>query len=202
MCHVIWFFKTLYSSGPTFLVIALVKLIWIKSLNAPIAAFTMAVLLCSYCFSSIRTARRDAQTKALTEDNASQRHLPPERKDTSWIQQALEESRSQNGGNGRGRWSPVSHEGPLHVDRLWHVLMILMGVDEVFIVKLWLWGSMKAGKQMGIICISSYSIRIFSVWMIMHRVSKCVDNPVQSWSVHHVNSEECAIERNRKKLRG
>ncbi|KAJ5608266.1 hypothetical protein N7537_004885 [Penicillium hordei] len=70
------------------------------SLNAPIAAFTMAVLLCSYCVSSIRTARRDAQTQAPG-PGSYQRATPFERKDESWVQQALEESRAQNGGKGR-----------------------------------------------------------------------------------------------------
>ncbi|KAJ6123803.1 hypothetical protein N7471_011120 [Penicillium samsonianum] len=70
------------------------------SLNAPIAAFTMAVILCSYCFSSIRTARRDAQIQAPG-PGSYQRATPLERKDESWVQQALDESRAQNGGKGR-----------------------------------------------------------------------------------------------------
>jgi hypothetical protein len=72
----------------------------IKSINAPIAAFTMAVILCSYCFSSIRTARQNAQTQAST-GSSLQRPVPSERKDESWVQQALEESRAQNGGKGK-----------------------------------------------------------------------------------------------------
>ncbi|KAJ5483485.1 hypothetical protein N7530_002731 [Penicillium desertorum] len=68
------------------------------SLNAPIAAFTMAVILCSYCFSSIRTARRDAQIQG---PSSYQRATPSERKDESWVQQALEESRAQNDEKGR-----------------------------------------------------------------------------------------------------
>ncbi|CAI7564385.1 unnamed protein product [Penicillium glandicola] len=70
------------------------------SLNAPIAAFTMAVILCSYCFSSIRTARRDAQIQAPG-STSSQRATQFARKDESWVQQALEESRAQNGGKGQ-----------------------------------------------------------------------------------------------------
>ncbi|OGE50266.1 hypothetical protein PENARI_c017G12527 [Penicillium arizonense] len=70
------------------------------SINAPIAAFTMAVILCSYCFSSIRTARQNAQTQAST-GSSLQRPVPSERKDESWVQQALEESRAQNGGKGK-----------------------------------------------------------------------------------------------------
>ncbi|OJJ44759.1 hypothetical protein ASPZODRAFT_134878 [Penicilliopsis zonata CBS 506.65] len=62
------------------------------SINAPIAAFTMAVLLCSYCFSSIRTARREAEHASPT----TTRDRPSARSD-SWIADALEESRK--GGN-------------------------------------------------------------------------------------------------------
>lgn len=60
----------------------------------------MAVILCSYCFSSIRTARRDAQIQA-PRPGSYQRATPLERKDESWVQQALDESRAQNGGKGR-----------------------------------------------------------------------------------------------------
>ncbi|KAJ5501498.1 hypothetical protein N7453_006315 [Penicillium expansum] len=60
----------------------------------------MAVILCSYCFSSIRTARRDAQTQAPG-SGSLQRSTPLERKDESWVQQALDESRAQNSGKGR-----------------------------------------------------------------------------------------------------
>ncbi|KAJ5474628.1 hypothetical protein N7475_004194 [Penicillium sp. IBT 31633x] len=71
------------------------------SINAPLAAFTMAIILCSYCFSSIHTARRDAQTKA-SGSGSYQRATPSERKDESWVQKALEESQAQSGGKGRG----------------------------------------------------------------------------------------------------
>ncbi|KAJ5193910.1 hypothetical protein N7491_001241 [Penicillium cf. griseofulvum] len=60
----------------------------------------MAVILCSYCFSSIRTARRDAQTQ-VPAPGSSHRATQFERKDESWVQQALDESRAQNGGKGR-----------------------------------------------------------------------------------------------------
>ncbi|KAJ5963515.1 uncharacterized protein N7479_003391 [Penicillium vulpinum] len=60
----------------------------------------MAVILCSYCISSIRTARRDAQLQAPRQ-GSYQRATPFERKDESWVQQALDESRAQNGGKGR-----------------------------------------------------------------------------------------------------
>ncbi|KAL5342523.1 hypothetical protein BJX70DRAFT_292680 [Aspergillus crustosus] len=36
------------------------------SLNAPIAAFTMAVVLCSYCIYSINSARRGVQSQSQT----------------------------------------------------------------------------------------------------------------------------------------
>ncbi|KAJ5655491.1 hypothetical protein N7507_007441 [Penicillium longicatenatum] len=64
------------------------------SLNAPIAAFTMAVLLCTYCFSSIRTARQDAQVQSP----ATSKRAPRVDKDSSWVQQALEESQADKGG--------------------------------------------------------------------------------------------------------
>ncbi|KAJ5231562.1 uncharacterized protein N7469_006150 [Penicillium citrinum] len=66
------------------------------SLNAPIAAFTMALILGSYCISSIRTARRDAQGQSISAPDSAPRR-PSKGKD-SWIQQALEESRSGKGG--------------------------------------------------------------------------------------------------------
>lgn len=75
-------------------------LIWFKSINAPIAAFTMAIILCSYCFSSIRTARRDAQIPAPT-SGSYKRAYSSERKDEAWVQQALDESRAQNDGKGQ-----------------------------------------------------------------------------------------------------
>ncbi|KAJ5176336.1 uncharacterized protein N7482_002213 [Penicillium canariense] len=71
------------------------------SLNTPIAAFTMAVLLCSYCFSSIRTARREAQ-ESLEAPSSQQRLSQREKKDSSWIQEALDESRAEKGDK-RGR---------------------------------------------------------------------------------------------------
>ncbi|KAI2824585.1 hypothetical protein CBS63078_5276 [Aspergillus niger] len=61
------------------------------SLNAPIAAFTMALLLGSYCIKSIHTARREAQSTSSTTTTT-----PRPRKaesQSSWVQQALEESR-------------------------------------------------------------------------------------------------------------
>ncbi|KAJ5653379.1 hypothetical protein N7490_000382 [Penicillium lividum] len=65
------------------------------SLNAPIAAFTMAILLCTYCFSSIRTARQDAQIQSPV---TSQQRGSRVDRDASWVQQALEESRAEKEG--------------------------------------------------------------------------------------------------------
>ncbi|KAJ5281477.1 hypothetical protein N7478_006849 [Penicillium angulare] len=67
------------------------------SLNAPIAAFTMAVILFGYCISSIRTARRDAQDKTLIGSNSQQRATQAD-KDSSWVQQALQESQAERNG--------------------------------------------------------------------------------------------------------
>ncbi|OQE21364.1 hypothetical protein PENSTE_c012G00790 [Penicillium steckii] len=66
------------------------------SLNAPIAAFTMALILGSYCISSIRTARRDAQGQSIITPESAPRRSSKEK--DSWIQQALEESQSGKGG--------------------------------------------------------------------------------------------------------
>ncbi|CEJ62023.1 hypothetical protein PMG11_10538 [Penicillium brasilianum] len=66
------------------------------SINAPIAAFTMAVILCSYCFSSIRSARREAQESPVV-PSSQQRVSHREKKDSSWIQEALDESRAEKG---------------------------------------------------------------------------------------------------------
>ncbi|OJZ87144.1 hypothetical protein ASPFODRAFT_44773 [Aspergillus luchuensis CBS 106.47] len=62
------------------------------SLNAPIAAFTMALLLGSYCIKSIHTARREAQS---TSSIATTTPRPTKKAESqsSWVQQALEESR-------------------------------------------------------------------------------------------------------------
>ncbi|KAI9369106.1 hypothetical protein BJX61DRAFT_520947, partial [Aspergillus egyptiacus] len=40
------------------------------SLNAPIAAFTMAVVLCSYCIYSINSARRESTIHAHSQAQA------------------------------------------------------------------------------------------------------------------------------------
>ncbi|KAK9580275.1 hypothetical protein V6Z96_006427 [Aspergillus fumigatus] len=59
------------------------------SLNAPIAAFTMAIILCSYCISSINSARREAQSSPVTATTRAQK-FSVEKSDQSWVQQALE----------------------------------------------------------------------------------------------------------------
>ncbi|BDD56359.1 hypothetical protein MPDQ_001993 [Monascus purpureus] len=67
------------------------------SLNAPIAAFTMAILLCSYCISSIRSARREAANPhpAGQDDHprSYRERSSVSLRSESWVQQALEESK-------------------------------------------------------------------------------------------------------------
>ncbi|KAL4950504.1 hypothetical protein BDW69DRAFT_172027 [Aspergillus filifer] len=60
------------------------------SLNAPIAAFTMAVVLCSYCVYSIDAARRGSggsQAQAQSQAEAVQKRMKSE----EWVARALEE---------------------------------------------------------------------------------------------------------------
>ncbi|KAL4927219.1 uncharacterized protein BDV17DRAFT_267881 [Aspergillus undulatus] len=66
------------------------------SLNAPIAAFTMAVVLCSYCVYSIGAARRGS--------SSSQPHLQGQtdvvqrrQRQDDWVRAALEEERQRKG---------------------------------------------------------------------------------------------------------
>ncbi|KAL4906437.1 hypothetical protein BDW74DRAFT_150351 [Aspergillus multicolor] len=66
------------------------------SLNAPIAAFTMAVVLCSYCIYSINSARRGAHGQATgpaTAESLPQRRL----KQDDWVKRALDEERERKG---------------------------------------------------------------------------------------------------------
>ncbi|PLB54394.1 hypothetical protein P170DRAFT_432031 [Aspergillus steynii IBT 23096] len=64
------------------------------SLNAPIAAFTMAILLTTYCVTSINSARREAQVSAANPTPTSRPRAPTDRNDQpAWVRQALEESR-------------------------------------------------------------------------------------------------------------
>ncbi|KAE8136905.1 hypothetical protein BDV38DRAFT_283577 [Aspergillus pseudotamarii] len=60
------------------------------SVNAPIAAFSMALILTSYCVSSIRTARREAQAPGTT---TRQKPAEEKKEQVSWVQQALDQSR-------------------------------------------------------------------------------------------------------------
>ncbi|OGM44343.1 hypothetical protein ABOM_006808 [Aspergillus bombycis] len=60
------------------------------SVNAPIAAFSMALILTTYCVSSIRTARREAQAPNTA---TRQKSAGEKTEQVSWVQQALEESR-------------------------------------------------------------------------------------------------------------
>ncbi|KAI9042569.1 uncharacterized protein KD926_005424 [Aspergillus affinis] len=72
------------------------------SLNAPIAAFTMAILLTTYCVSSIRSARREAQVSSASPTPASRPRPPADRNDQpAWVRQALEESRDSEQRNGK-----------------------------------------------------------------------------------------------------
>ncbi|CAI7598550.1 hypothetical protein N7533_002579 [Penicillium manginii] len=66
------------------------------SINAPIAAFAMALILGSYCISSIRTARRETQGQSTTTPDAPTRRSLGGK--DSWVQQALEESQTGKGG--------------------------------------------------------------------------------------------------------
>ncbi|KAK1138648.1 hypothetical protein N8T08_002114 [Aspergillus melleus] len=70
------------------------------SLNAPIAAFTMAILLTTYCVSSIRSARREAQVSSASPTPAS-RPRPDRNDQPAWVRQALEESRESEQRNGK-----------------------------------------------------------------------------------------------------
>ncbi|PKY02246.1 hypothetical protein P168DRAFT_329198 [Aspergillus campestris IBT 28561] len=63
------------------------------SLSAPIAAFSMAVILCSYCVSSINTARREAQIPPGSVDTRHKQPTSDKAGTPSWVQKALEESR-------------------------------------------------------------------------------------------------------------
>ncbi|KAJ5179753.1 hypothetical protein N7492_002963 [Penicillium capsulatum] len=54
----------------------------------------MAIILCSYCISSIRAARREAQVQPAQVTGSQRRGAQPD-KDSSWIQQALEERRAE-----------------------------------------------------------------------------------------------------------
>ncbi|KAL4873135.1 hypothetical protein BDV12DRAFT_160438 [Aspergillus spectabilis] len=64
------------------------------SLNAPIAAFTMAVVLCSYCIYSINSARRGAHVHPPAESSSSLPSLSSaqrKRRQDEWVKSVLEE---------------------------------------------------------------------------------------------------------------
>lgn len=55
----------------------------------------MAIVLCSYCFTSIRSARREATTTTITTTTTTTTGYPNREKESgpSWVQQALDEQR-------------------------------------------------------------------------------------------------------------
>ncbi|KAL4983598.1 hypothetical protein BDW68DRAFT_32358 [Aspergillus falconensis] len=60
------------------------------SLNAPIAAFTMAVVLCAYCIYSINSARRDAHGQAMGTAEVLMQAKRRQQQD-DWVKDVLEE---------------------------------------------------------------------------------------------------------------
>ncbi|KAL5000690.1 hypothetical protein BDV10DRAFT_161776 [Aspergillus recurvatus] len=60
------------------------------SLNAPIAAFTMAVVLCSYCIYSINSARRSAHGQAMGTAEVLMQARRRQKQD-DWVKVVLEE---------------------------------------------------------------------------------------------------------------
>ncbi|OJJ53127.1 hypothetical protein ASPSYDRAFT_51233 [Aspergillus sydowii CBS 593.65] len=62
------------------------------SLNAPIAAFTMAVVLCSYCIYSINSARMGAHSGSESGSLASSSTSVQKRqRQDEWVKRVLEE---------------------------------------------------------------------------------------------------------------
>ncbi|KAL4798830.1 hypothetical protein BDV19DRAFT_356216 [Aspergillus venezuelensis] len=61
------------------------------SLNAPIAAFTMAVVLCSYCVYSIGAARRGTAGQHSQAQSQAGGAASRKAKTDGWIARALEE---------------------------------------------------------------------------------------------------------------
>ncbi|KAK2764025.1 hypothetical protein FQN54_009644 [Arachnomyces sp. PD_36] len=79
-----------------------------NSLSAPLAAFTMALLLGAYCISSIRAARRDAKhSPGMSSSHHHQQTHPSRSKpdsrtsngmdgaESSWVVQKLEKRREE-----------------------------------------------------------------------------------------------------------
>ncbi|KAH8693146.1 hypothetical protein BGW36DRAFT_385970 [Talaromyces proteolyticus] len=74
-----------------------------RSITAPLAAFTMALLLCSYCVSSIRAARREARyhpsaSTSPAESIAAGSSSGSSMASVAWITKALEEERIEKQG--------------------------------------------------------------------------------------------------------
>ncbi|KAL4785773.1 hypothetical protein BJX76DRAFT_160900 [Aspergillus varians] len=68
------------------------------SLNAPIAAFSMAVVLCSYCVYSINSARRGAHGHAQAAvDGGPGASVQRRQKQEEWVKRVLEEERGGRG---------------------------------------------------------------------------------------------------------
>ncbi|KAL4921195.1 hypothetical protein BDW62DRAFT_140996 [Aspergillus aurantiobrunneus] len=73
------------------------------SLNAPIAAFTMAVVLCSYCIYSINSARRgshiQSQSSLAQSQSQSESSMQVQRRQRQdeWVNRVLEEERVRKG---------------------------------------------------------------------------------------------------------
>ncbi|KAL1968786.1 hypothetical protein VTN77DRAFT_1147 [Rasamsonia byssochlamydoides] len=70
-----------------------------RSITAPLAAFTMALLLGSYCISSIRAARREARYNPAASDNnntvAAGSSSGSSLTSATWVAKALEEERRE-----------------------------------------------------------------------------------------------------------
>ncbi|KAL1875511.1 hypothetical protein Plec18167_005447 [Paecilomyces lecythidis] len=64
-----------------------------RSLTAPLAAFTMALVLGSWCISSIRSARRDARYHISDRDESASARGQGSGSEPGWLAKALEESK-------------------------------------------------------------------------------------------------------------
>ncbi|KAJ9196978.1 hypothetical protein DTO164E3_5947 [Paecilomyces variotii] len=66
-----------------------------KSLTAPLAAFTMAIVLGSWCISSIRSARRDARYHLSDRDEGAASSSRGQGSEPGWLTKALEDSKGK-----------------------------------------------------------------------------------------------------------
>ncbi|KAJ9270933.1 hypothetical protein DTO212C5_2878 [Paecilomyces variotii] len=66
-----------------------------KSLTAPLAAFTMAIVLGSWCISSIRSARRDARYHLSDRDEGVSSSSRGQGSQPGWLTKALEDSKGK-----------------------------------------------------------------------------------------------------------